>query len=160
MAALFRTVQTVKQNVLSVGQNRNISFSAVTRLKEIIEKKEGNTLYIEGIIKPDTRNEERFLKPKNGACSICSSGLDIKHTDVLILNQFVTSTGNILPRRITGLCKIQQKRISSLILMAQAAGLMQKKYLKDGVLHTLRPIKWKKFNTYYDEKTIKTRYIN
>ncbi|XP_076751566.1 mitochondrial ribosomal protein S18A [Xylocopa sonorina] len=158
MAALHRVVQCLRQNVLSLGQNRNISVSAATRLKEIIEKKEGNTLYIEGVIKPD-KNEERLLKPKNGVCPICSAGLDIKHTDVLILNQFVTSTGNILPRRVTGLCKVQQKRISSLILMAQAAGLMQKKYIKDGVLHSLRPITWKKFNTYYDEKTIKARYV-
>lgn len=45
----------------------------------VIEKKEGNTLTIEAVIKPDPY-EGRFLKPKNGACPICSSGLNIKHT--------------------------------------------------------------------------------
>lgn len=55
-------------------------------------------------------------------CAICASGLDVKHTDVLILSQFVRSDGCMLPRRITGLCKKQQKRISSMVSMAQKAG--------------------------------------
>ncbi|KOX77079.1 28S ribosomal protein S18a, mitochondrial [Melipona quadrifasciata] len=157
MAALYRVLNYLGKNVVSTAQNRNISLSAVTHIKEIIQKKEGNTLTFEAVIKPDPY-EERFLKPKNGACAICSSGLDIKHTDVLILSQFVTSEGNILPRRITGLCKTQQKRISSLILMAQYAGLMLRRSPKGGLLHPLQKRKWKKFNSYYNEKTIKARY--
>ncbi|CAK9813905.1 28S ribosomal protein S18a, mitochondrial [Anthophora quadrimaculata] len=158
MAALYRVINCLGKNLLSIGQNRNISLSATTRLKEIIEKEEGDTLTIEAIIKED-KNDERFLKPKNGACPICSSGIDIKHTDVLILNQFVRSDGCILPRRITGLCKVQQKRISSLILMAQRAGLMLRRSPKGGLLHPLQKRKWKKYNSYYDETTIKARYI-
>ncbi|KOC59749.1 28S ribosomal protein S18a, mitochondrial [Habropoda laboriosa] len=157
MAALYRVINYLGKNILSIGQNRNISLSATTRLKEIIEKKEGNTIIFEAVIKEDT-NDERFLKPKNGACPICSSGLDIKHTDVLILNQFVRSDGYILPRRITGLCNVQQKRISSLIIMAQSAGLMLRADPKGGLLHPLRRRKWKKFNTYFDESTIKAKY--
>jgi small subunit ribosomal protein S18 len=42
---------------------------------------------------------------------------------VLILSQFVRSDGCMLPRRITGLCKIQQKKMSSLVTMAQKAGM-------------------------------------
>ncbi|CAK9809275.1 28S ribosomal protein S18a, mitochondrial [Anthophora plagiata] len=158
MAALYRVINCLGKSLLSIGQNRSISLSATTRLKEIIEKEEGDTLTIEAIIKED-KNDERFLKPKNGACPICSSGIDIKHTDVLILNQFVTSEGCILPRRITGLCKIQQKRISSLILMAQSAGLMQRRSPLGGLLHPLQKRKWKKYNSYYDETTIKARYM-
>lgn len=55
-------------------------------------------------------------------CALCSSGLDLKHTDVLILSQFLRSDGCMLPRRITGLCKPQQKRVSTLVAMAQKAG--------------------------------------
>lgn len=44
--------------------------------------------------------------------------------DVLILQQFVTSTGKTLPRRITGLCNVQQKRIGIMIGMAQKAGTL------------------------------------
>ncbi|KZC06616.1 PREDICTED: 28S ribosomal protein S18a, mitochondrial [Dufourea novaeangliae] len=151
--ALVRFVKNVGKNIQIPGQNRNVSLSATTYLKEIIEKKVDNTLIIEAIIKED-ENEKRLLKPKQGACTICSSGIDIKHTDVLILSQFIRSDGRILPQRITGLCKIQQKRISTMILMAQAAGLLPGPL---GDLSTRR--KWKKFNTYYDETTIKTRYM-
>ncbi|PBC28768.1 28S ribosomal protein S18a [Apis cerana cerana] len=158
MAILYRIIKCLEKNILSIGRNRNITLSATSHIKEIIEKKEGNTLTIEAIIKSD-KNDERFLKPKNGACPICSSGLNIKHTDVLILNQFVTSDGCILPRRITGLCEVQQKRISSLIQMAQYAGLMQRRAPNGGLLHPLQRRKWKKFNSYYDEKTIKARYV-
>lgn len=158
MAVLCRIVKCLGNNILSIGRNRNITLSATSYIKEIIEKKEGNTLTIEAVIKSD-KNDERFLKPKNGACPICSSGLNIKHTDVLILNQFVRSDGCILPRRITGLCEIQQKRISSLIQMAQYAGLMQRRAPKGGLLHPLQRRKWRKFNSYYDEKTIKARYV-
>ncbi|OAD60362.1 28S ribosomal protein S18a, mitochondrial [Eufriesea mexicana] len=158
MAALFCLMNSLRKNILSIEQNRNISLSAITYIKKFITKKEGKTLTIEGVIEPD-KHAELFLKPKNGACSICSSGLDIKHTDVLILNQFVRSDGCILPRRITGLCAVQQKRISSLIIMAQSAGLMQRRAPEGGLLHPLRRRKWKKFNTYFDETTIKTRYM-
>lgn len=55
-------------------------------------------------------------------CPKCTLGLDIKHTDVLILSQYVRSDGCMLPKRITGLCKKQQKYIGSLVTMAQKAG--------------------------------------
>lgn len=55
-------------------------------------------------------------------CPKCTLGLDIKHTDVLILSQYLRSDGCILPRRITGLCAVQQRNIGSMIIMAQKAG--------------------------------------
>lgn len=42
--------------------------------------------------------------------------------DVLILSQFLRADGCMLPRRITGLCKMQQKRIGTMVAMAQKAG--------------------------------------
>lgn len=62
-----------------------------------------------------TTSEKKF-------CPKCTLGLDIKHTDVLILSQYVRSDGCMLPRRITGLCNVQQKKIGSLVTMAQKAG--------------------------------------
>lgn len=62
-----------------------------------------------------TASEKKF-------CPKCTLGLDIKHTDVLILSQYVRSDGCMLPRRITNLCKVQQKRIGTLVTMAQKAG--------------------------------------
>lgn len=55
-------------------------------------------------------------------CPLCALGLDVKHTDVLILSQFMRSDGCMLPKRITGLCSKQQKKMSSLVTMAQKAG--------------------------------------
>ena len=48
--------------------------------------------------------------------------------DVLILSQFVRSDGCMIPRRITGLCKMQQKKIGILVAMAQKAGNQKKSY--------------------------------
>ncbi|XP_076166099.1 mitochondrial ribosomal protein S18A [Ptiloglossa arizonensis] len=156
MATLLHFVKCLGKNIQLPNQNRNISLSATTHLKEIIEKKEGNTLIVEAVIKPD-KNNERLLKSKNGACLICSSGLDIKHTDVLILSQFLRKDGCILPRRITGLCKMQQKRISTLILMSQRAGLMPNTSSPNIYANPSKRTKWLKFNTYFDESTIKSR---
>lgn len=55
-------------------------------------------------------------------CYMCALGLDVKHTDVLILSQFVRSDGCMLPKRVTGLCMRQQKKIGKLVTMAQKAG--------------------------------------
>lgn len=90
-------------------------------------------------------------------CPECTLGLKIKHTDVLILSQYVTREGLMLPQRITGLCSWQQKRISSMVTMAQKAGLMInltptycKKDPKKRFGH-------KKCNKYFDERTITHR---
>lgn len=66
-----------------------------------------------------------YLFPKEHAdvCPVCSSGLDLKHTDVLILSQFLRSDGCMLPKRITGLCRVQQRRVATLVTMAQKAGM-------------------------------------
>ncbi|XP_014474449.1 PREDICTED: 28S ribosomal protein S18a, mitochondrial [Dinoponera quadriceps] len=153
MALLYRIVRQFAKNIILPESNRNISLSATTRLREIITKKEGNTLIIEGARVPeDTR---RKLKLQSKACPICATGLDVKHTDVLILSQFLRSDGCMLPRRITGLCNIQQKRIGIMVTMAQEAGLMPS--LRSGK-NPKRRQKWRKYNTYYDESTIKQRY--
>lgn len=55
-------------------------------------------------------------------CPTCTLGLNVKHTDVLILSQYVRSDGCMLPKRITGLCSKQQKRMGRLVTMAQKAG--------------------------------------
>ncbi|KAK7078062.1 Mitochondrial ribosomal protein S18A, partial [Halocaridina rubra] len=55
------------------------------------------------------------------ACPLCTLNLDIKHTDVLILSQFLRKDGCLLPRRITGLCNKQQLRLKYLVAMSQKA---------------------------------------
>lgn len=48
-------------------------------LVTVRETTEGNTLVIEGVMVPE-KKEHLYLEAKNGACPICSAGLDVKHT--------------------------------------------------------------------------------
>lgn len=87
--------------------------------------KEGGTLEIYGETVPSPRAPlllKEVSEPGKKFCPKCTLGLDIKHTDVLILSQYLRSDGCILPRRITGLCNTQQKNIGTMIKMAQKAG--------------------------------------
>lgn len=55
-----------------LGINSNLFAVRVT--------KEGNTTTVEGVVQPDPK-EHLFLKPDaNGACPVCSTGIDLKHT--------------------------------------------------------------------------------
>ncbi|XP_066599090.1 large ribosomal subunit protein mL66 isoform X2 [Prorops nasuta] len=103
---------------------RNISLSTANQLKKIVETKDGDNLIIEGQIYIDERENRLIKSNENGACLLCSTGLQLKHTDVLILSQFLRSDGCMLPRRITGLCRIQQKRVGIMVAMAQKAAYM------------------------------------
>lgn len=97
-------------------------------LVQVAQQKDVLTIsgeYIESPRQPMLLKELKDLKAKgNGKmfCPKCTLGLDIKHTDVLILSQYIRSDGCMLPQRITGLCKVQQKRIGTLVTMAQKSG--------------------------------------
>lgn len=73
---------------------------------------------------------------------MCALQLDVKHTDVLILSQFVRSDGCMLPRRITGLCARQQKKIGKMVSMAQKAGMIQIHGLEPIDRHLTCPLVW------------------
>ena len=51
--------------------------------------------------------------------------LELTHTDVEILSRYVTDTGKILPRRITGLKALQQRHITKVIKQARNLLLMK-----------------------------------
>lgn len=89
-------------------------------------------------------------------CPECTLGLDVKHTDVLILSQYITREGLMLPKRITGLCSRQQKRISSMVTMAQKAGLMINMTPDYCKKDPKKRFAQKACNTYFDERTIVT----
>lgn len=67
---------------------------------------------------------KEVTEPGKKFCPKCTLGLDIKHTDVLILSQYLRSDGCMLPKRITGLCNVQQKYIGTLVRMAHRAGML------------------------------------
>ncbi|XP_018322199.1 28S ribosomal protein S18a, mitochondrial [Agrilus planipennis] len=142
---------------LKLNLVKTIWTSKPSYLKEVREIEKGSELIVQGVNYPSPR-ENYLLKNTNASvCPICSSGLDIKHTDVLILSQFVRSDGCVLPRRITGLCRRQQKRVSSLVAMAQKAGLMSNLTPANSKKDPKKRRGWKKYNKYFDESTIKLK---
>lgn len=50
---------------------------------------------------------------------------ELDFTDVEVLSRYVTDTGKILPRRITGLAAMQQRRVTKAIKRARNLLLMQ-----------------------------------
>lgn len=103
--------------------NENIFFSIYIAVKTV---KNGNVMEISAEYKPSPRQSNLLEEVKNPPtkkfCPKCTLGLDIKHTDVLILSQYCRSDGTMLPRRITNLCAVQQKNIGTMVLMARNAG--------------------------------------
>lgn len=75
----------------------------------------------------------------------------VKHTDVLILDQFVDSKGEMYSMHDLKICTRQWSRLHKLVQMCQRAGLMPGKefYCSD-----YRQTKWGSQNCYWDEKTI------
>lgn len=84
-----------------------------------------NNLEISGEYVPSPREHlvlKEVIEPGKKFCPKCTLGLDLKHTDVLIISQYLRSDGSMLPRAITGLCNVQQKYIGTLVTMAHKAG--------------------------------------
>lgn len=120
---------------------------------DITKKAEVTTIegrYIEGSGKNVLNNScEKY-------CPTCPNklGFEIDYTDVLIISQFVRADGCMLPRRVTGLCSIQNKKMKVLIHKAQRAGLMPelRPPLRSGKERdSLQSnYKWKKYNAYFN----------
>ncbi|CAH0398211.1 unnamed protein product [Chilo suppressalis] len=167
MATIIRNGFSLVRKSIFPSSARAIATTKQLNIKEIREQKDGSKLVIEGVTLPSPRAEllvrAEKLTPSAIAseesdvtkpCYLCALELDVKHTDVLILSQFVRSDGCMLPRRVTGLCRRQQKKIGKMVSMAQKAGLMinlTPAYCKKD---PRKRKDYKKFNTYFDEKTI------
>ncbi|XP_047503508.1 28S ribosomal protein S18a, mitochondrial [Pieris napi] len=165
MSLLSTKAFSILKNAVTSPYIRALSVTSKLNIKELREYKEGNKLIIEGVSLPSPRSELLVRAEKipdlvptkdseKSLCYMCKLDLDVKHTDVLILSQFVRSDGCMLPRRITGLCRMQQKKVGKMVTMAQKAGLMinlTPSYCKKD---PRKRYGYKKFNTYYDEKTI------
>nr|XP_057913397.1 39S ribosomal protein S18a, mitochondrial [Doryrhamphus excisus] len=107
---------TIPQLSSSVTQRRGI--------RQVVEKREGKTVTIEGKI----LDLPAAPQPPNPAakCPIYRWNLQNKYsyTDVLLLSQFIRSDGGMLPKRITGLCPQEHRKIAECVKMAHRAGLL------------------------------------
>ncbi|KAM3965090.1 mitochondrial ribosomal protein S18A [Aphomia sociella] len=166
MAGLIKnSFYLIKRSIFSTTI-RSIATTQQLNIKEIREHNVGSTLIVEGVTVPSPRTDylvradkikpvpEPLEKSEKPPCYMCALDLDVKHTDVLILSQFVRSDGCMLPRRITGLCRRQQKKIGKMVTMAQKAGLMINLTPAYCAKDPKKRYAYKKFNTYFDESTI------
>ncbi|XP_053238846.1 39S ribosomal protein S18a, mitochondrial isoform X2 [Podarcis raffonei] len=93
-------------------------------LRQVVETTEGNTTIIEGKM---LEVEEAPTPPNpSGQCPICRWNLKHKYSyeDVLLLSQFITSEGRMLPRRVTGLCTEEHRKVEVCVKMAHRAGTL------------------------------------
>ncbi|KAJ8409170.1 hypothetical protein AAFF_G00241910 [Aldrovandia affinis] len=93
-------------------------------IRQVVEKTDGNTTTMEGRI---LTGAERPHPPNpEGDCPICQWNLNHKYsyTDVLLLSQFIRSDGGMLPRRVTGLCATEHRKVAICVQMAHRAGLL------------------------------------
>ncbi|XP_077976372.1 large ribosomal subunit protein mL66-like [Styela clava] len=92
--------------------------------REIKIKEEDNVTTIEGKMYED--DNSKFVDRDNpeDTCPIRSRGIQVTYEDVLILNQFMTNNGDVIPRSITGLCLREHLKVTKAIKMAQRANLL------------------------------------
>ncbi|XP_031722135.1 large ribosomal subunit protein mL66 [Anarrhichthys ocellatus] len=93
-------------------------------VRQVVEKQEGKTTTIEGQV----ANAPAGPQPPNptAKCPIYRWNLQHKYnyTDVLLLSQFIRSDGGMMPKRITGLCPEEHRKIAICVQMAHRAGLL------------------------------------
>ncbi|XP_030261961.1 large ribosomal subunit protein mL66 [Sparus aurata] len=93
-------------------------------IRQVVEKKDNKTTTIEGQI----LDVPAAPQPPNptAKCPIYRWNLQHKYnyTDVLLLSQFIRSDGGLLPRKITGLCLEEHRKIAICVQMAHRAGLL------------------------------------
>lgn len=163
---------------------RLISLSASNGLKriDVVEDKAKKTITIEGkylnaeqefgtkVLKFEQQTNEKstgdtvtqqIVRP----CSFCEmekKGIYVQYTDVLVLRQFLTEDGAILPKSVTGLCKRQHRKLTVLTKQAKHAGLLLnlEPTLLDGTKPPTEPYKRPKhlkWNSYFDKYEIMIR---
>ncbi|CAL1262561.1 unnamed protein product [Larinioides sclopetarius] len=140
----FKNHRCLFDYLLSSKIIRPFSLSSAKFLVEVKRTETDKQIVIEGV-KVESDREGKVLNLYNRqGCPLCKVGLhSLKHTDILIISQFVNSDGTVIPQHITGLCNKQHFRVRRAIALAQRAGLIPKK--------TGTPVfgEWEKWNTYF-----------
>ncbi|XP_053238845.1 39S ribosomal protein S18a, mitochondrial isoform X1 [Podarcis raffonei] len=126
-------------------------------LRQVVETTEGNTTIIEGKM---LEVEEAPTPPNpSGQCPICRWNLKHKYSyeDVLLLSQFITSEGRMLPRRVTGLCTEEHRKVEVCVKMAHRAGLLpnHKPKLPEGFVPKNKKPKLNRYLTRYSIKSVR-----
>ncbi|XP_034384001.1 39S ribosomal protein S18a, mitochondrial [Cyclopterus lumpus] len=119
----LKVVNVNVQQVINVPQLSALTIQS-RGIRQVVKKQEGKTTTIEGQIVDVLTGPQ----PPNPAakCPIYRWNLQHKYnyTDVLLLSQFIRSDGGLMPRRITGLCPEEHRKIAICVQMAHRAGLL------------------------------------
>lgn len=68
---------------------------------------------------------ERGRRPRRKVCNFCVDHVEeIDYKDVAKLRRFITERGKILPRRISGTCAKDQRKLTLAIKRARAIALL------------------------------------
>ncbi|XP_025746204.1 large ribosomal subunit protein mL66 [Callorhinus ursinus] len=128
--------------------------------REVVEIQEGKTTTIEGRL---TGTPKESPKPPNpsGQCPICRWNLKHKYgyEDVLLLSQFLRPCGGMLPRRVTGLCQEEHRKIEECVKMAHRAGLFpnHRPQLPEGFVPKSKP-QLNRYLTRWSPRSVKPIY--
>lgn len=158
-----KTIDEAKKTITFEGkfihdETKNPSLATKLAYKSI--QNDINSIDSQSIHKFDTGDDHQ-VKP----CSFClleKENIYVQYTDIPVLRQFLKDDGSVLHRKITGLCKRQQRKLLVLVKQAKQAGLLlslQPKLI-DGSDAAVEPSKRKeflKYNSYYDSYEIMKR---
>lgn len=77
-----------------------------------------------GAGRPNSGPNRKFFRRKK-VCKFCTEKIDaIPYRDVRLLQQFVAERGKIVPRRLTGVCTMHQRRLTRAIKQARNIALL------------------------------------
>ena len=143
-----RRIQINEEDPDSKSGKRNISIEGVV-----------NEIPKQNLIMPAYSNANGCQSAGANCHPLCrfSSVHEIKHTDVLILKQFMDHEGKMISREVTGLCRRQHTRMSKLIKMAAKAGLFPLE--TDIFRDEKKRVPAAKLNSYWDESSIDIQWL-
>ncbi|XP_053455618.1 39S ribosomal protein S18a, mitochondrial [Nycticebus coucang] len=110
-----------------------------------------------------TETPKESPNPPNpsGQCPICRWNLKHKYNyeDVLLLSQFIRPHGGMLPRKITGLCQEEHRKIEECVKMAHRAGLLpnHRPRLPEGFVPKSKP-QLNRYLTRWSPRSVKPIY--
>ncbi|CAG5125833.1 unnamed protein product [Candidula unifasciata] len=141
---------------------RNFNSTSIWGTKKIDVSKSGNTTVIKGVkLEPKTQEKVRTIKAPSG-CPLCEFQNTLTYTDVLILQQFISPDGHILPMHVTGMCFTMQWKLDKtrccLAVRRLPAGLLPNYKpnlpINEDPTKYDKNYKWRKNNVYYEDFSI------
>ncbi|XP_070577865.1 large ribosomal subunit protein mL66-like [Ptychodera flava] len=122
----FMSISSLSRSHISLLSRRIIPRVQVCQYvtyRQVKETKEDNVTTVEAVYIED---DSKTLSDENphSACPLCRLNRMISYKDVLIIRQFIREDGGLLPGRITGICRKQQKHLEKVLQQAHRAGLL------------------------------------